>query len=248
MQQPLVKTEHLGLTVSQHEILRDINFEIYPDQIITVIGPNGAGKSTLLKVILGLLKPTQGHVQVQKGTIIGYMPQRLHLDRSFPITVDYFLRLTGSPRQFSVQEVLQNVGASKLQHQSMHDLSGGELQRVLLARALMSKPNLLILDEPVQGVDINGQKALYALLADIRKRWRCAMVLVSHDMHMVFSASDQVICLNMHICCQGKPEAIIKDPHFTELFGTQIFAPYKHEHDHQHDLPPDIEGEKNSDV
>jgi zinc transport system ATP-binding protein len=230
----LVKVSHVDLIVGKTKILSHIDLVVKKGSVVTIIGPNGAGKSTLLKIILGLLKPTAGEALIREKTTIGYMPQKLQLDPSLPITVDYFLRLSMLPRKLSVEEVLQSVGVTRLQHHSMHDLSGGEFQRILLARALMSLPDLLVLDEPVQGVDVGGQQALYELLSEIRKRWGCAMVIVSHDMHMVFSASDQVVCLNQHICCQGRPEAIIKNPEYMTLFGGKVFAPYKHVHDHDH--------------
>lgn len=234
MNKALVKVTKVNFVIGKHEILSKISLVVKKDSVVTIIGPNGAGKSTLLKIILGLVSPTSGEALIRENTTIGYMPQKLHLDPSLPITVDYFLGLTNQPIKLSVKEVLENVGAQQLGGRSMHDLSGGEFQRVLLARALMSLPDLLVLDEPVQGVDISGQKALYELLSQIRKRWGCAMVIVSHDMHMVFSASDQVVCLNKHICCQGRPEAVITHPEYVSLFGTQIFAPYKHDHDHEH--------------
>lgn len=231
----LVKVSNVNYCINGNEILSNINLVVKKGDVVTIIGPNGAGKSTLLKIILGLLAPTSGEALIRESITIGYMPQKLYLDISLPITVDYFLQLISQPKKLSVGEVLESVGGARLQYRSMHELSGGEFQRVLLARALMSLPDLLVLDEPVQGVDINGQKALYELLSQIRKRWGCAMVIVSHDMHMVFSASDKVVCLNKHICCQGRPETIIQDPEYLNLFGTQVFAPYKHDHDHDHD-------------
>lgn len=235
MNKTLVKISDVTLRYGTTEILSDINISINKGNVVTIIGPNGAGKSSLLKVLLGLIQPTTGQALIRENTSIGYMPQKLHLDMSMPITVDYFLRLTTAQAKLSVEDVLDNVGAKNIQFRSMHDLSGGEFQRVLLARALMCLPDLLVLDEPVQGVDIVGQKALYELLSQIRNRWGCAMVIVSHDMHMVFSASDKVVCLNRHICCQGRPEAVIQNPEYMNLFGTQIFAPYKHEHNHNCD-------------
>jgi zinc transport system ATP-binding protein len=235
MDKVIVKVTNVDLVVGKSTILSDINLVVNKNSVVTIIGPNGAGKSTLLRIILGLIKPTSGQALIRENTTIGYMPQKLQLDPSLPITVDYFLRLSTLPPKLSVEEVLESVGATRLQHSSMHDLSGGEFQRVLLARALMSLPTLLVLDEPVQGVDVSGQQALYELLASIRKRWKCAMVIVSHDMHMVFSASDQVVCLNQHICCQGRPQSIIKDPEYKSLFGGPVVAPYKHDHDHDHD-------------
>ncbi|MBP6986166.1 MAG: metal ABC transporter ATP-binding protein [Alphaproteobacteria bacterium] len=228
MSESIVKVSNVDFISGKTEILKNINLLVRENSVVTIIGPNGAGKSTLLKIILGLLSPTAGTAMIKKKTTVGYMPQKLHFDLTMPMTVEYFLQLTSQEKKLTLDEVLENVAATNLRHRSMHDLSGGEFQKILLARALMSLPKLLVLDEPVQGVDIAGQKALYELLRQIQKRWKCAMVIVSHDMHMVFSASDTVICLNKHICCQGKPEAIIHNPAYVNLFGEHVFAPYKH--------------------
>lgn len=246
MHKDLVVLEDLNVRIGSSVILSNINLKITPGKVVTLMGPNGAGKSTLLRVILGLIKPTQGQVVIKDGLRIGYMPQKLQLDPSLPITVDYFLKLTNASKVLSVTSVLKSVGALKLQNSSMHNLSGGELQRVLLARALMGKPDLLILDEPLQGVDIQGQKSLYALLAEIHHKWKCAVLIVSHDMHMVFSESNEVICLNKHICCTGQPESIVHEPEYIKLFGSAVFAAYKHEHDHSHDALEIIEGDKHA--
>lgn len=232
MKDTLVKLTKVGFRAEQTQILSDIDLSVKKNSVVTIIGPNGAGKSTLLKVILGLVKPTTGKVFVQEGTSIGYMPQKLHFDVTMPMTVDYFLNITTQEKKMTVDELLRYLGAEKLKYRSMHDLSGGELQKILLARALMSLPQLLVLDEPVQGVDIAGQKALYELLSQLQKRLQCAMIIVSHDMHMVFSASTQVVCLNKHVCCQGLPEVVAHDPEYVNLFGLQVFAPYVHEHSH----------------
>lgn len=235
MRNVLVKVTDVDFIINNRTILQKINLQVKKGSVVTIIGPNGAGKSTLLKIILGLIKPTSGEALIREGLVVGYMPQRLHLDTSLPLTVTYFLEMTALPDHLSAEEALENVGGKHLLNYSMHDLSGGEFQRVLLARALMVKPQLLVLDEPVQGVDVNGQKAFYELLQKIGDKWGCGMVMVSHDMHMVFSASDQVVCLNQHICCQGRPEKVMKDPEYMSLFGGQLFAPYKHVHDHSHE-------------
>ena len=248
MPKPLVSLTDVGVKLGQTTILKDINLSLFTNKVVTIIGPNGAGKSTLLRVILGLIKPTKGTIEMRRGLTIGYMPQRLHLDPSFPLSVDYFLTMSNLKMYLSVAEVLEKVGALKLRYSSMHNLSGGELQRVMLARALIGKPDLLILDEPAQGVDVIGQQSFYSLLENFHKHWKCSILLVSHDMHLVFAASEQVICLNTHICCVGKPETIIQDPEYIKLFGTALFAPYKHVHDHEHDSIPIVKKKGDKDA
>src|SRR5690606_38586808 len=191
----------IDLIQSGRSLLSDISLELYPKQIMTLVGPNGAGKTSLLKVILGLQKPTSGSVTRLKNLRIGYMPQRLTIDRTLPLTVERFLTL--SSHRVDIERGLQRVLAEKLRERSMHVLSGGEFQRVLLAKALLKNPQLLVLDEPGQGVDSQGQAAFYTLIKDLRDQLGCAVLLVSHDLHFVHAASDQVICLNRHICCAG---------------------------------------------
>lgn len=218
-------------------ILEDISFDITTKELVTIIGPNGAGKTTLLKVILGLIRPTNGKIIKNSSLKIGYMPQKLHMDPSLPITVKRFLEF--SRHQEALQTVITAIGIDKLFEKSIHSLSGGEFQRVLLARALLSKPDLLVLDEPLQGVDINGQETLYKLIYEIRQILNCAVLLVSHDLHFVHAASDKVICLNHHICCAGKPEEVKKHPNYQLLFSndrSDILALYAHSHNHSHDM------------
>ena len=221
--------------VSYQSILKEIDLEITNQQILTIIGPNGAGKTTLLKIILGLIKIQTGQIIRQPSLKIGYMPQKILIDKSLPLTVERFLKL--SPQKGSVADTLALVGAYNLRYRSLHVLSGGELQRVLLARAIIGAPHLLVLDEPVQGVDIAGQAELYHLIQSLRDRFQCGVLLVSHDLHFVHAASDYVICLNQHICCQGHPQTIKKDPAYGHLFGIKMLddlAPYHHHHDHRH--------------
>jgi zinc transport system ATP-binding protein len=218
-------------------ILEDVSLAISKKELVTVIGPNGAGKTTLLKVILGLITPTSGKVIKKSSLNFGYMPQRLHIDPSLPITVKRFLEF--SRYQGTLQEIVDAVGIKQLLEKSIHILSGGELQRVLLARALLSKPDLLVLDEPLQGVDISGQVSLYKLIYDIRQILGCGIFLVSHDLHFVHAASDKVICLNHHICCAGKPEEVKEHPNYQTLFSDyrpEVLAPYAHYHNHNHDI------------
>lgn len=218
-------------------ILEDISFAIAAKELVTVIGPNGAGKTTLLKVILGLIYPTSGKIIKIPSLKLGYMPQKLHMDPSLPITVKRFLEF--ALHQDTLQTVVAAIGIDKLFEKSIHSLSGGEFQRVLLARALLSKPDLLVLDEPLQGVDINGQVSLYKLIYEVRQILNCAVLLVSHDLHFVHAASDKVICLNHHICCAGKPEEVKKHPNYQLLFSnyrSEVLALYAHSHNHSHDM------------
>jgi len=218
-------------------LLQNASLSLEPGKIVTLIGPNGAGKTTLVRSVLGLIRIDEGEIRRTPDLRIGYMPQKLHIDSSLPLTVTRFLGLGGKPR-LSLSEVMNMTGISRLANASMQSLSGGETQRVLLARALLRDPQLLVLDEPVQGVDVTGQTRLYALINDIRKQRNCAVLLVSHDLHLVMATTDTVICLNQHICCHGHPETVTSDPAYLALFGpTQkpAMAIYTHHHDHHHD-------------
>lgn len=240
---PLVCVRNISYRVGERQILRDISLDIHAGQIITLIGPNGAGKTTLVKLILGLLSPGGGTLQRHRPLRIGYMPQRLQVDASMPVSVARFLRLPAHARHDRITSALAEVGAGHLLDARLHTLSGGEIQRVLLARALIQEPELLVLDEPVQGVDINGQAELYRLISSIRDRHGCGILMVSHDLHLVMSSTDEVLCLNQHICCHGHPEQVSNDPAYLELFGRQeaeALAIYTHHHNHHHDLDGEV--------
>ncbi|MEW5248622.1 ATP-binding cassette domain-containing protein [Microbulbifer sp. 2201CG32-9] len=236
----LITADHLGLKVAGRQLLRDISLQVRAGEITTVIGPNGAGKTSLLRLLLGLTPPTQGRVWRQPGLVLGYMPQRLHIDASMPMSVLRFLQL-GQPRLSSAEAVasLQRVRAEQLLESSLAQLSGGEIQRVLLARAASRKPGLLVLDEPTQGVDLGGQAEVYQLIAALRDQLGCGVLLVSHDLHLVMAATDRVLCINQHICCQGLPDQVSRDPAYLALFGDKV-VPYTHRHNHQHDISGDI--------
>lgn len=234
----LVTLVHVSYTDSttQQRLIDDVSFDIQDKTITTIIGPNGAGKSTLLRLLLGLTPLSSGTITRSKGIKLGYMPQRLTLNASLPLTVERFLSLSQSATKstrLQITTVLDQVNASYALKQSIHTLSGGEWQRVLLARALLQSPDLLVLDEPVQGLDLAGQAEFYRMLHHIRHTLGCSVVHVSHDLHLVWDASDTVICLNKHICCMGHPEHVRQDPVVQRLFGG--FAPYTHHHDHCHD-------------
>jgi zinc transport system ATP-binding protein len=216
---------------------------------ITLIGPNGAGKTTLVRVLLGLERPDRGEVLRRKDLRVGYVPQRFAIDSVIPMTVERFLMLGGSATQDQIGAILDEVDAGYVRAQQLSELSGGELQRVVLARALLREPNLLVLDEPVQGVDYAGEAELYNLIARLRDDHGFGVLLVSHDLHLVMARSDRVVCLNRHVCCSGVPEAVAQHPAFGRLFGdkgARTFAIYRHRHDHSHDIAgtprPDDDG------
>ncbi|MEO8421015.1 MAG: metal ABC transporter ATP-binding protein [Hyphomicrobium sp.] len=230
-----------GLCISRHgrELLMDVDIDIREREILTLIGLNGAGKTTLVRVLLGLEKPDRGTVYRRKDLRIGYVPQRFDSDAAIPMTVERFLMLGSSVSADSIGEALAHVDARSVRNQQLGELSGGELQRVLLARALLRRPNLLVLDEPVQGVDYTGEADLYNLIARLRDEAGFGVLLVSHDLHIVMARSDRVICLNRHVCCSGVPETVAQHPAYGRLFGAEAaraFAVYRHHHDHSHDL------------
>lgn len=240
--QPIVSIKNVSVKLNQQVILKNISFDIEMGKIITLLGPNGAGKSTLVKLVLGLLVPSSGNVFRKKNLSIGYVPQTLRLDKTLPITVKRFIQLNKNVKDDDIHKTLHRVNASSLISKTMHQLSGGEMQRVLLAQALIKKPELLILDEPTQGVDVNGQVALYNLIANAKNEFNCSVLMVSHDLHLVMAKTDEVICLNKHICCSGTPALVSSDPEFIALFGRSAanqLAVYKHQHlnalaHHQH--------------
>jgi zinc transport system ATP-binding protein len=245
--EPLVSVSQVGVDFDGRAVLSAIDLAVHAGEILTLIGPNGSGKTTLVRVVLGLLKPASGQVARQAGLRIGYIPQRLHVDETLPLTVERFLRLCAPRARARFPEVLAEVGAGHLLDSPFQTVSGGELKRILLAQALLRDPDLLVLDEPSAGVDVTGQAELYALIKSIRDSRRCGVLLVSHDLHLVMAATDRVVCLNHHVCCTGRPEAVSRDPEFLALFGPELagrLAVYTHEHDHRHGLSGDlVEGE-----
>lgn len=237
----LIQAQGLSVAFRGRQVLDRIDLSLVPGEIVTLLGLNGAGKSTLVKALLGMIKPTSGQVERRAGLVIGYSPQYVQRESTFPLTVERFLALACDRRIASqrIHEVLNEVGAPKVLHYQLSEISGGELQRVLLARALLREPELLVLDEPLAGVDVTGQSELYRLIGEIRERYQCGVLLVSHDLHVVMAATDRVICLNKHICCTGHPHSVAKDPEFVSLFGqsaAEVLAVYSHDHDHSHDV------------
>ncbi len=225
-------------------MLDDVSVTVRPGQIVTVIGPNGAGKTTLLRVALGLQKPSGGAVIRQESLRLGYMPQRLTIDDTMPLTVRRFLALTKNGTGQDRSSVIEQLGIGSLLRHPVQHISGGEMQRVLLARAILRRPNLLVLDEPAQSLDVGGQAEFYTLIGEIRDRLNCGVLLVSHDLHLVMAAADNVVCLNHHICCRGKPQDVQRDPAYLALFPGQQpvtgLAVYEHAHDHAHTAGGDI--------
>ena len=235
----LAAAEEVRVQLAQGEALAGVSLEIRRGEIVTIIGPNGAGKTTLLRVLLGLLAPTTGRVVLAPGVRIGYMPQRIQIDTVLPLSVRRFLTLTGRRSDAELRRVLAEVGALAVIDSPVQGLSGGEMQRVLLAKALLRNPDLLVLDEPVQGVDVQGQVELFGLIGRLRQERGCAVLMVSHDLHLVMAATDRVVCLNRHVCCTGTPESVQGSQAFVELFSPQTvanLAVYAHQHDHRHDL------------
>jgi len=207
-------------------LLHEISFDIFANSITTIIGPNGAGKTTLVKLLLGLIQPTSGAIKKKKNLKLGYVPQKLHANRFMPMTVETFLKLCGTPK------IDPPFNVSHLIDRSIHTLSGGELQKVLFNAAVLKKPNVLILDEPTQGVDADGEAIFYNKIVELKNTYNMAVILVSHDLHFVLDRTDHVICLNHHVCCQGTPDKIRKTKEMQQLFPG--FATYQHNHDHHH--------------
>ena len=232
----LVNLENAGVYKSPKWLIKGVSLEVRRGQIVTLIGPNGSGKTTTAKMVLSILEPDEGSMKRYTDKI-AYVPQKINIDWTMPLRVVDFMRLTNNLNDNEVSESLNQTGVEKLFKEQIHGLSGGEFQRVLLARAIAKKPELLVLDEPVQGVDFNGEIDLYNIIKNISANLNCGILLVSHDLHFVMSATDHVVCLNGHICCSGKPSAIIKDKAYIELFGehrSKTLTYYQHDHDHTH--------------
>ncbi len=239
LEPPLLSLSGITVQLGTTRALDDVSFEIVPGEIVTVIGPNGAGKTTLARVAIGTVHPDAGMVTRRAGLKTGYVPQRFAIDPTLPLSVDRLMQLTQRAAKQDIAHALDQVGALHLSGRQITHLSGGEFQRVLLARALLGKPDLLILDEPSSGIDFSGQAQLYDLISQVRAQTGVAVLMISHDLHVVMAATDRVLCLNTHLCCAGTPDAISNDPAYRELFGIeagQSLALYHHHHDHAHDL------------
>lgn len=234
---PLISLERAGAERAGRWLVRGVDLTIRRGEIVTLIGPNGSGKSTTAKIALGVIKPDEGSAHRKSGLRVGYVPQKLSIDWTLPLTVDRFMRLTGGVSAAAAEKALEATGISHLLASEVRNLSGGEFQRAMLARAIARKPDLLVLDEPVQGVDYSGEIALYNLIRTIRDDIGCGVLLISHDLHVVMAATDRVICLNGHVCCQGTPVAVASSDEYRRMFGDRVdktLAVYEHNHDHTH--------------
>ncbi len=233
----LVTLENAGLRRSGRWLVRGVDLIVRRGEIVTLIGPNGSGKSTTAKMALGILPPSEGTAQRLSTLKVGYAPQKVAIDWTLPLNVLRFINLTERIPTREAHEALETTGVAHLAKSEVRTLSGGEFQRVLLARAIARKPDLLVLDEPVQGVDFSGEIALYELISDVRTALNCGVLMISHDLHVVMAATDRVICLNGHICCHGSPDTVAESEEYRRLFGDKAAAAiaiYKHKHDHTH--------------
>ena len=233
----LIALENAGVLRGKNWLVRGVTMSVNSGEIVTLIGPNGSGKSTTAKIALGVLKPSEGITTFRNDIRVSYVPQKLAVDWTLPLSVSRFLCLTSKIGNEEIDAALASTETLHLRNSEVRTLSGGEFQRVLLARAIASSPDFLVLDEPVQGVDFNGEIALYGIIEKIRKELNCGILLISHDLHVVMSTTDRVLCLNGHVCCSGTPAKVASDPEFTALFGERAasnLAIYQHKHDHEH--------------
>ena len=232
----LVKLNEVGIKQNDKWLVKGVSLVVEKGKIVTLIGPNGSGKSTTAKIALGIYKKIEGQVEKYTNNV-GYVPQKISIDWTLPLRVNDFMLLTENLKDDAINEALSLTGVVHLKNKNLGNLSGGEFQRVLLARAISRKPDLLVLDEPVQGVDFTGEIALYELIKKISDTLNCGILLISHDLHTVMSATDHVVCLNGHVCCSGSPIDVAKNNEYKALFGeqaSQILSVYEHRHDHVH--------------
>ena len=239
---PLAAARNISVFWRGAAVLRDVSLAVMPHDFVTIVGPNGAGKTTLLKCIAGLLHPQRGKIVRAPNITVGYVPQQFSANPAIPISVRAFMKLRRRANEEDIAQTAQETAVENLLDNPLHTLSGGELQRVLLARALLDSPDLLVLDEPTQNLDISGQLAFYRMLERLYARRRAAVLMVSHDLHLVMASTRRVVCLYHHICCEGAPHLVAEHPEFAALLGgdmAQLTAIYHHTHDHRHDTPHD---------
>jgi len=243
----LLRASNLSYAAAKRVILDRISFELRRAQITTIIGPNGAGKSTLTNIVTGLINNFDGEIERAPGLRIGYLPQKVYVNTLMPLSVLRLLRLTHNASDREIEHALAQTGVTYLLQRQVRSLSEGELKRVLLARTTLGQPDLIVLDEPTAGVDVSGEIRMYELIGELRTELQCAVLLVSHDLHLVMSKTDQVLCLNQHLCCSGLPESVSQHPEYLALFGQQAadsIAIYAHHHDHEHDVGGDHTGHR----
>ena len=239
----LIQSQNISLHIGGKELLSGISLNISKAEIVTVIGPNGAGKTTLLRLLLGLIPASSGSIYRKPKLRIGYLPQRAGFNPVLPLSVSRIMNLTGNYSKSQIETSLEETGVLALRDKPVFQLSGGEYQRVMLARAILRNPELLVLDEPVQGVDYMGESELYNLIGDLRKSHGCGVLMVSHNLHVVMASTDRVLCLNQHICCEGQPEDVTQHPEYLRLFGLDsgsALAIYSHQHDHKHHISGEL--------
>jgi len=237
MENLLIELNNCGIYRNEKWLVRDVSIKVFKGQIVTLIGPNGSGKSTTAKMALGILKPDEGNNLIQDDIKVSYVPQKISIDWSLPLRVIDFMNLIEKYNLNNITETLSLTGIKHLLYEDVRNLSGGEFQRLLMARAIAKKPDFLVLDEPVQGVDYPGEIALYKTIQEIVKNLNCGILLISHNLHVVMSQTDHVVCLNGHVCCSGAPKSIVKEAEYIKLFGKNMdptLAFYEHEHDHNH--------------
>ena len=234
----LIEISKLEVKYGSKKVLQNINLSLNASEIVTIVGPNGSGKTTLFKAIIGSVPLSKGKISIKPNLRIGYVPQQLKVDQTLPITVERFLKLA-TRNNNDIEKMIAFFGSENIFREQINSLSGGQMQRVLLARALVNEPEILLLDEATRGLDQPGIAAFYRKIENISKETNCAVLMISHDLHVVMRASDRVICVNGHICCQGTPENVATSPEYQTLFGSNIdgsFALYRHKHDHNHDV------------
>jgi len=233
----LVELLNAGIQRGGRWLVRGVDLTVRRGEIVTLIGPNGSGKSTTIKMALGVWKPDEGSVKTRPSLRVGYVPQKVAVDWTLPLSVERLMTLTGPLPEARIQDAMKAAGIEHRAKAEVQTLSGGEFQRALLARALAREPDLLVLDEPVQGVDFTGEIAIYQLIREIRDRIGCGILLISHDLHVVMAETDTVVCLNGHVCCRGAPAQVLESPEYMRLFGARAadtLAIYRHHHDHTH--------------
>ncbi len=233
----LASLENIGLKIAGQQIIDRISLHLNKGEITTLIGPNGGGKTSIARILLGVLRPTSGTITKNSNIKIGYMPQKIEVERTIPMTVENFLTLSTHKIIFDdhIRSLISRLKLENILQKQIHDLSGGQMQKILFLRAIINKPDLLVLDEPTQYMDIGATEEFYQIIDEIRKAQHCAILLISHDLHMVMQKTDFVFCVNHHVCCHGSPESINQHPEYLSLFGNKsALGIYQHHHDHKH--------------